>query len=151
VAVYLALHFRSLPDALLAMLPTLFGLVLLFSAMRIAGQKLNMINLVAIPLLIGIDVDYGVFLVSLARVKNARQSTRAQLIDRLAPVCHAVVMCALATMIGFGSLAWTSVPAVRSLGFAVAVGIAACLFSVLFLVTPIFLSLARTESVNERK
>ena len=57
-----------------------------------------------------------------------------QRISSLAPVCHAVTICALATIIGFGSLAWTSVPAVRSLGFAVAVGIGACLFAALFLV-----------------
>jgi uncharacterized protein len=148
VTLYLAFHFRSLADSLLAMAPTLFGLTVLLAAMHLAGQKLNMINLVALPLLIGIDVDYGVFLVSLARVKNARRWTRDQLIDQLASVCHAVIMCAAATMIGFGSLAWTSVPAVRSLGFAVAVGIAACLFSVVFLVTPIFLSLTRSENVN---
>jgi len=51
-------------------------------------------------------------------------------------------MCALATIVGFGSLMWTRVPAVQSLGFAVAVGIGACLACVLFLLTPIFLRLA---------
>ena len=64
----------------------------------------------------------------------------------LSPVCHAVMICALATLIGFGSLAWTSVPAIRSLGIAVAVGIGACLLSAMFLLVPIFFMLAGEDS-----
>lgn len=143
VLIYLAIHFRNASEALLAMAPTAFSLTVLLAAMRLAGEKVNMINLVAAPLLIGIDVDYGIFLVSLARLKQVKAETTDQLIARIAPVCHAVLICAMATIIGFGSLMWTSVPAIASLGFAVAVGIGACLFSVLFLLTPIFLALTR--------
>jgi len=135
---YLVFHFRNIADALLAIAPTVFSLTILLAAMHLAGQKLNMVNLVAAPLLIGIDVDYGIFLVSLARLKQVRREDAHSLAARLAPVCHAVFICALATMIGFGSLIWTSVPAVRSLGFAVAVGIGGCLLCVLFLVVPVF-------------
>ncbi len=143
VLAYLMVHFRNVADAVLAIVPTAFSLVVLLAAMRLAGQKVNMVNLIAAPLLIGIDVDYGIFLVSLSRVKQARQMTTRQLIARIAPVCHAVAICAVATIIGYGSLIWTSVPAIRSLGFAVAVGIAACLFCVLFFLTPVFISLTR--------
>ncbi|HET6247441.1 MAG TPA: MMPL family transporter [Tepidisphaeraceae bacterium] len=143
VLLYLLVHFRNFAEALLSILPTAFSLVVLLAAMRLAGQRVNMVNLVAAPLLIGIDVDYGIFLVALARLKKVRQDAPAAVIARISPVCHAVVMCAAATIIGYGSLMWTSVPAVRSLGFAVAVGIGACLFSVLFLVVPIFLRLSR--------
>ena len=205
VAIYLAIHFGSLTDATLALAPTIFSFLVLLAVMHLAGQKLNMINLVAVPLLIGIDVDYGIFLVSLARTKEIRarksqahnpmvgsplipssgtpgegqgggrapnnyplpspppecrgreeegpspyegKETNAsvQLVKDLSPVCHAVMICALATMIGFGSLAWTSVPAIRSLGIAVAVGIGACLFSAMFLLVPIFFMLASEES-----
>ena len=192
VALYLAFHFRSVTNAALALAPTIFSFLVLLAVMHLAGQKLNMINLVAVPLLIGIDVDYGIFLVSLARTQKipARRSLvddpasgaslipspgtpgegqgggRAPNTDRLpnpspeyrgrekqlelarhlSPVCHAVMICALATLIGFGSLAWTSVPAIRSLGIAVAVGIGACLFSAMFLLVPIFFMLAREEA-----
>ncbi|HZK80146.1 MAG TPA: MMPL family transporter, partial [Humisphaera sp.] len=145
VMLYLVFHFRNFSEAILAMTPTIFSLTILLAAMRIAGQKVNMVNLIAAPLLIGIDVDYGIFLVSLARLKQARTETLRDLIARIAPVSHAVMMCALATIVGFGSLMWTRVPAVRSLGFAVAVGIGACLVCALFLLTPIFLSLAKGE------
>src|SRR6185437_4062213 len=145
-------------NAALALAPTLFSFLVLLAVMHLAGQKLNMINLVAVPLLIGIDVDYGIFLVSLARPQKIRarlipspgtpgegqggssslgrgqpldplpspppeyrereKRSLVQLANNLSPVCHAVMICALATLIGFGSLAWTSVPAIRSLGIA---------------------------------
>jgi predicted RND superfamily exporter protein len=143
VLVYLLAHFRNIAEAILSMLPTVFSLAVLLAAMRLAGQKVNMINLVAAPLLIGIDVDYGIFLVALARLNQARKLTRAALVTQIAPVCHAIAICAAATIIGYGTLMWTSVPAIQSLGFAMAVGIGACLFSVLFLLAPIFLSLPR--------
>ena len=142
VLLYLLIHFRNVNEAVLSILPTAFSLAVLLAAMRVAGQKVNMVNLVAAPLLIGIDVDYGIFLVALARLRQVRRDRAAEVIARISPVCHAVVMCAVATIIGYGSLMWTSVPAIRSLGFAVAVGIGACLFCVLFLIVPIFLRLS---------
>jgi predicted RND superfamily exporter protein len=73
---YLLLHFRNIPATLLALVPGIFGLLALLAFIRLSGQKLNMINLAALPLLIGIDVDYGIFLVHLA-LPPARKAQRA--------------------------------------------------------------------------
>jgi len=137
VTAYLILHFRDLADSTLAILPTLFSFACLLAFMRISGQKLNMINLIAFPLLIGIDVDYGIFLVSAARRREIRSLSREELATRIAPAAAAVLLCAAATFLGFGSLAFTSVPAAQSLGFAVAVGVASCAASALLLVVPL--------------
>jgi uncharacterized protein len=143
VALYLALHFRNLADALLSLVPALFGMLVAAAALRLMGQKLNMVNLVAVPLLIGIDVDYGIFLVTLSRVRRVRQQNREELRRHISPAAHAVVVCATATVLGYVSLLWTSVPAEQSLGVAASIGIAACLAGVLFLLVPILFCLAR--------
>ena len=143
LAVYHTIHFRNLPDAALSLLPMVFGIVTLAAIMRISGQHLNMVNLVAVPLLIGIDVDYGIFLVNLARVRIVRRQTEAELARHIEPATHAVMLCASATFLGFVSLIWTSVPAERSLGIAASVGVVTCLIAVLFLLVPVFFSLAR--------
>jgi predicted RND superfamily exporter protein len=135
VAVYLLLHFRSIPLALLAILPTCCSLACLLAVARIAGAKMNLANIVSAPLLIGIDVDYGIFLVSAAR----RSATRAELLENVSASARAVILCASATLLGFGSLAFTSVPAVRSLGWAVAIGVSACAVSSLFFLLPLLL------------
>ncbi len=137
VTLYLGAHFRNLPDCLMAIVPTIFSFACLLAFMRLAGQRLNMINLIAFPLLIGIDVDYGIFLVSAARGRDIAGLSRDQVIQRLAPAASAVLLCASATLLGFGSLAFTSVPAARSLGWAVAVGVASCAAAALLLVVPL--------------
>jgi predicted RND superfamily exporter protein len=143
VAIYLAAHFRSVVDCVLAVLPTIFSLACLLAFMRLTGQKLNMVNLVAFPLLIGIDVDYGIFIVSAVRREEVRELDQSAIAQRLAPAAAAIVLCAAATLLGFGSLAFTSIPAVRTLGIAVAVGIAGCVAGVFLLVVPIILSRKR--------
>jgi predicted RND superfamily exporter protein len=140
---YLLLHFRSLRDTLLSAAPTAFSLLCLLAVMRLAGQKLNMINLVALPLLIGIDVDYGIFLVSLARAARRDGGAAEPLVARIAAAANAVLLCAGTTVLGFGSLVTTSVPAIRSLGFVVGVGVLACLAGTLFLLAPALLAADR--------
>jgi predicted RND superfamily exporter protein len=143
ITVYLLLHFRNLGDTLLALLPAVFGMIVAAAALGLAGQKLNMVNLVAIPLLVGIDVDYGIFLVNAARLRRVRGLSRNELASQIEPATHAVCVCAVATILGYISLLWTSVPAERSLGVAAAVGIAACLAGVLFLLVPTLFTLPR--------
>jgi hypothetical protein len=135
VVLYLLGFFRSFWLAALALLPTVVSLVCLLAFARAVDARLNLANIIAIPLLIGIDVDYGIFLVSVAR----RCATRAQFVAQAPASGLAVMVCAASTLLGFGSLAWTSVPAVRSLGWAVAIGVATCAASTLFLLYPILL------------
>jgi predicted RND superfamily exporter protein len=136
VLVYVLVHFRSLRDGLLSLTTAAFGLVVLLAVMRLAGIRLNMINLIGLPLLIGMTVDYGIFLVSLARLGRDAGTVR----EHVASSAQAVLVCAGATLLGFGSLAFTSVPAVRSLGVVVVIGMAAALVGALFLLTPILLA-----------
>jgi predicted RND superfamily exporter protein len=142
VAVYLIVHFRNAGDALLALVPAVFGMAIAGAALGLAGQKLDMVNLVAIPLLVGIDVDYGIFLVNAARLRQIRGLSRDQVAGQIEPATHAVCVCAVATILGYISLLWTSIPAEQSLGIAAAVGIGACLVGVLFLLIPILFSLS---------
>jgi predicted RND superfamily exporter protein len=117
--------------------------------MRLTGQRLNMINLVAFPLLIGIDVDYGIFIVSAARRGALRGLSDDQIADKLAPASSAVILCAATTFIGFGTLIFTSVPAVQSLGAAVAVGVATCAAATFLLVAPTLVWLTRRAERTE--
>jgi predicted RND superfamily exporter protein len=147
VMLYLIIQLRTLREPLLAMVPTIFSLTITLAVMHLLGEKLNMVNLVAIPLLIGIDVDYAVFIVSAARLrkKSPPEVFEAQLVSS----CHAIAMCAGTTILGFGSLAFTSVPAVRSLGVAVGVGVLSCLLATLFCLLPIVAPLRRATSSQD--
>lgn len=134
VAVYLLVQFRSVKFALLAVLPAVFSLVFRLAAMRVTGQTFNLINLVSLPMLVGIDVDYGIFLASLAR-----NTPRRQRVGALSASAHSISVSAAANVLGFGSLITTSVPAIRSLGWAVGTGIIACYIGTMFLLAPLLL------------
>ena len=135
VVAYLLLHFRSVSAALLAVAPMAGSLLVLLAVARLIDQRLNMVNLVAAPLLIGIDVDYGIFLVSIAR--SRKWNNRESLARRIDSGTHAVLVCVASALLGFGTLYYTSVPAVASLGFAVGVGVLACMSLILLLVLPL--------------
>jgi predicted RND superfamily exporter protein len=137
VLVYLLVHFRSVVDSVLVLLPTAFSIVVLPAVMRLGGMKLNMVNLVAAPLLIGINVDYGIFLVSLARSAAGRGASRDDLMEEIGTSCHAVLVCALTTILGFGSLVFMGIPAIRSLGVLVSVGVAASLAATILFLAPL--------------
>lgn len=135
VTLYLAVHFRNLFSCMLATLPAIFAFACLFAFMRLTGQKLSMINLIAFPLLIGIGIDYGIFIVSASRNGD----------DRLVPAAAAVIMCAATTVLGFASLWLTSVPAVRSMGITVAFGVVSAAVAAVLLVLPLCVTLRRRE------
>jgi predicted RND superfamily exporter protein len=139
VLLYVLVHFRSARDALLSMSMVAFSLVILLAITRLTGLRLNMINLTALPLLIGMTLDYGIFLVSLSRDAKRHGATREAVIADVATSAQAVLVCAASTVLGFGSLAFNSVPAVQSLGIVVAAGMIASLGGTLFLLAPLLL------------
>lgn len=149
VLLYLFIQLRNLREPLLALAPTVFSLLLTLAFMHVLGRKLNMINLVTIPLLIGIDVDYAVFIVSAARLRrrSAPEVFEAQLVSS----CHAIIMCAATTILGFGSLVFMSVPAVRSLGLAVAAGVLTGLLATIFCLLPLVAPLASADAPQTDK
>ncbi len=143
VVLYLLIHFRRVGATCLAILPMAASLLVLLAVARLTDHRLNMVNLIAAPLLIGIDVDYGIFLVSLG--VSCAGMTRRQLAERIDSGCYAVLVCAGSALLGFGSLYFTSVPAIQSLGFAVGVGIAASLGFTLLFRLPLLFAAASPE------
>ena len=117
----LCLFLRRIPLVLAALLPTGAALAVLFGILGGMGIPLNLFGVIAIPLLIGMGVDYGVFM-ALAGA-GAKNSATAR----------AVVVAGLSTIVGFGALALARHPALHSIGLTVLIGLtgaiaAACLF-----------------------
>ncbi len=134
VLLWLMVVFRRPLDVLLALVPLVFaaGTTVLF--IIAIGQRFNPINSVAIPLLDGIAVDAGVFLVSVYRAHGA---TRGELKLHLRSTTHAVLLSVGTTVTAFAALCFAHTPAVRSLGLVSAVGIVASGVGALLLLMPI--------------
>ncbi len=137
VLVWLVIYFRSIRDALRSLTPAIFGSMALLTCMRAFGMSLNTMNLIALPLLVGIGVDDGIFLVTVARRARRAGHDRATLVASLGAGCHAIAMTTATTVLTFGTLAFTSTPAIRSLGTIMAIGVTASLVGAVWILVPL--------------
>ena len=136
VLVWLLVFFRRPGDVLLALSPAAAGVLALLVCGLGWGWTLNAINLIALPMIVGIGVDDGIFITAIYRRSRKLGLDRATFIEHLAASAHAVVMTSLTTGLAFGALSFTSVPAVRSLGQFTAVGVFAAMAASLFALVP---------------
>ncbi|HEX7380901.1 MAG TPA: MMPL family transporter [Nevskiaceae bacterium] len=107
-AVLLAVYFRRRKDWDLAVVPAL-SLAVTLALFGWFGLPVNLFNVVALLLVLGLAVDYALF----------TQRGRAHGYSMLLPVSLA----AATTLLAFGLLALSSTPFVRSLGLTVLVGV----------------------------
>jgi predicted exporter/lauroyl/myristoyl acyltransferase len=105
----------------------LSGLCLL-AAMKLIGWQWNLLNLMALPLILGTGVDYSIFM----QLALRRCGGDLQLAHR--SVGRALLLCGGTATAGFGSLGFSSNAGMSSLGRVCAVGIAGnMLFSIFLL------------------
>jgi len=135
ILVVLWLDFRDIRHAGLAVIPLVLGMVQMFGLMGIVGIDLNPANLIGIPLILGIAVDYGVHVMhdALERPGPYRIS---------ASTANAVLVDALTTILGFGALMVANHRGLESLGRLLSLGVTTCTVSALVLL-PALLTLLR--------
>lgn len=108
--VLFAFTLRSLLDAMLVMLPVALSAVLTAAGAVRFGIPLNLANLIALPLLLGLSIAFGVYLVR--RIREARSVERTL----LSSTPRAVLLSALTTAVSFGSLVFSAHPGMASMG-----------------------------------
>jgi predicted exporter len=108
------------------------GLVLavgaLLATLKIASVPLDLFNVLAFPLVLGVGVDYGIYLVVAMRAADPQRE--------IATIFKPVLLSGLTTVVGFGSLATAENPALRGLGTLCALGVGWCLVATFFFVLP---------------
>ncbi|NUU98529.1 MMPL family transporter [Marinitoga sp. 1138] len=96
IFVVLLIDLRSLKYSILALLPMLLAIVLMLGIMGWFDIKFNVVNIIALPLIIGIGVDDGIHLIHrYRREKNLREALRS--------TGKAITMTTLTTGAAFGS------------------------------------------------
>lgn len=106
--------------------PCMLVVVALCAAMGWFGIPLGPVNLLALPLVIGLGVDDGVYIVAAAREHGG-------LGEALRRSGRAVVMTSLTTVTGFGFLSLSRHPTLASFGLLAGAGLLLCLVASLVL------------------
>lgn len=140
VLLTLQFTFRNAVETSLSIAALIFSGLVLFAIMSVAGWSWNLMNLMAVPLLLGSTVDYSI---------HMQLSLRRHLGDLPAifnATGKALLLCAATTAAGFGSLAFSSNAGLASLGKVCAAGAAGAVLTACFLLPRWWLALVDLES-----
>ena len=121
------LAFRSARDVLLSFVNLLAAGLLLHAVMTVAGWSWNLMNLMALPLLLGMGVDFSIHIqLALRRHHGDLRLVRGS-------VGRALLLAGSTTVAGFASLAFASNAGIASLGKVCAAGIACSMVTAIYL------------------
>jgi len=136
VFLLLIVHFQSMRKAAVAALPVLCSVVWTLGAMQLLGIHLNFLNIIVIPLLIGLGIDDGVHI-----LQRYYEGGRCDVESAVEQSGRAIVVTSLTTMLAFGAISLASFPGVREIGIVAVIGVGFALIASIFLV-PALLQLA---------
>lgn len=111
-------HFESRRGMLYAFLPVAAGAVLMLGGMAGIGMGINFMNAMVFVTIVGMGSDYGLHVAH--RVNGGSSDGRE---ERFVQSGRAVLLSALTTIAGFGSLAFADYPALASIGWATNLGV----------------------------
>src|ERR1017187_10329853 len=137
ITVLVVADFRNAYAALLTLLPLMVGMIWMVGVMVVGGINFNPANIMVLPLIVGIGVAYGIYV-----VQRYRETHEATFYSK--STGRAVILSALTTMIAFASLLIGAHRGIRSLGLVMTIGVIACLIAALALL-PALLEAARRK------
>jgi predicted RND superfamily exporter protein len=138
VVVLVFLHFRKATLVPLALLAVGIGVIWMLGLMDIVSWHYNPINMMAVPLMLGIGIDSGVHIVH-RFYENGRDIENA-----LSTSGRAITVSSLTTIAGFACLLLSTHRGLIGLGKLMVLGVGACLIASLVVLTATLSLLAST-------
>jgi len=145
ILLLLFLVFRRVGDVLLAMVPAALGWVWMVGGMKPAGLQLDIANLVALPLLLGIGIAGGVHMVHRTRQSRRDSGGPARLVELVSGTGAAVLVSFVTTMVGFGALTAGGYGAMESFGGILVLGVGFCLLATVVVLPALLVVLGRAR------
>jgi len=119
--------FRSFRETALSLSTLVFSAAVMAATMGLLGWKWNLLNLMAMPLLLGMGVDYSIHMqLGLIRHRGDRLVVQRS-------VGRALLLAGATTIAGFASLGFSSNAGMASLGKVCALGIGITLLTAVYL------------------
>jgi hypothetical protein len=144
IVILLMIDFRSPIDAVFALVPTALGWLWMVGLMAPLGLKFDVANIVALPLVLGIGISFGVHMMH--RLREGDEDSQRPSIDLVVRgTGGAIGVAALTTMVGFGGLMISDYGGMQSLAWIMVLGIGACLVGTIFVLPALLLLLRRAR------
>jgi uncharacterized protein len=140
--VLLAFLYRRAAPLVILMASLALSIGAMVACLKFLGLALNLFNVLAFPLVLGVGVDYGIYILLAIRQPGDKELAFTTIIKP-------VLLAGLTAVVGFGSLGFANNPALSGLGLVCAIGITWCLFSTLFFIFPAYV--AQASRLQDRK
>ncbi len=137
IVVMLMLHFRNAASVLLILMPVVIGICWMLGFMAVFHLPFNPANIISLTLLIGIGVSNGVHIIN--RFTEEKHPTILA-----KSTGKAVLVSALTTIAGFGSLMLAKHRGIASLGQVMSLGTAMCMIASLTILPAVLILLTRS-------
>ncbi|MGD0652357.1 MAG: MMPL family transporter, partial [Verrucomicrobiia bacterium] len=137
IAIMVFVDLRGAMATVLTLVPLVVGTIWMIGVMAVFGIRFNPANILTLPLMVGIGVAYGIYI-----VQRYREDGEATFYGK--STGRAVMLSALTAVIAFGSLLIGAHRGICSLGLVMTIGVSACLVAALVLL-PALLEIARRK------
>lgn len=127
-------HFRRWKITLWTLTPLTMGLVWMLGAMALLQIRINFVNAVILPMIIGMGIDNSIHLMHRYLEGGGRDPLQA-----LRATGRAMTMCTLTTILGFGSLVTARYQALSTMGWVTILGMGFCWMATLTLLPTILI------------
>lgn len=144
ITIILLVMLRSVASTLLVLIPLLLAALFTGAATVLLGVQFNFANIIALPLLLGIGLDSGLHMVHRSRSDG---TTHEELMHT--STTRAIFYSALTTLVGFGSLAFSSHQGTASMGVLLTIGLALTLICIL-IILPVLLATVNQGRTHEK-
>ena len=139
VILLLWVDFRSLKLAFLGVIPLIAGGLWMLGLLPLFGMMLTVVNVIGIPMIVGIGIDDGVHILHRYRVEGFDKTPHV-----LLSTGKAVLLTSLTTMAGFGSLMISEYRGFVGLGALLVFGVGACFITTVLFI-PSVINIAERE------
>ena len=123
----LAWDFRKLSKVLVALIPLAMGTCITMGCLHLLGYHLNPANMIAFPILVGVGIDNAVHI-----LHDFHQRNRGVYYKPKSATLKGIAVAGLTTVLGFGSLMFSTHLGLASLGLMLALGVSACMICSIF-------------------
>lgn len=142
VFLLLLLDFRSIRMALMAMIPLTLGAVWMVGLLKTIGNQLTFVNVIGLPMIVGIGIDDGVHIMHRWRIEG-----RGKIEEVFSSTGKAILLTSLTTMAGFGSLLLAKYRGFGSLGILLILGVASCFLTTVLIISSLMGLMERNKSI----
>jgi predicted RND superfamily exporter protein len=143
-SIWMLIMLRSLRGFLIVLSPLLIGGGWMLGIIYLAGISFNYASIIALPLMMGLSMDYGVWFGY--RRLELKDLSPWRVLQRAA---QAITLAAGTTLAGLGAIVLARYQGISLLGITITIGLCCCLVAALFVAPSLTQVLFRRKDANE--